>query len=140
MAQGHSRGASFLEQCDHAPNGSAREYPTFEETLQADLKARKLFLEIDARRRVQKALRAQSRPLREFRLGDLVYYYHRARKEGSRYGGHWYGPARVLCQEKTSPPSVEGGSAGSVVWISHAGRIVRCSPEQLRRVTRSDTP
>ena len=24
---------------------------------------------------------------------------------------------------------------GSVVWLSHAGRIVRCSPEQLRRVT-----
>ena len=65
----------------------------------------------------------------------LVYYFRKGRREGARYGGTWYGPARVLCHERTSL-SQEGGHAGSVVWISHAGVLIRCSPEQLRPVTR----
>ena len=69
--------------------------------------------------------------LREFRLGELVYYFRKGPKEGSRYGGHWYGPARVLTHEKTGDFE-EGQHLGSVVWVAHAGRIIRCSPEQLR--------
>ena len=116
FGQGHSRVSSFLQQSGHLPNSSAREDATFEESLQNELKAQKLFLEIDARRRVQRALRARCRRLREFRCGDLVCYYRRGRKEGSRYGGHWYGPARVLCQEKT-------GGDGGVVKGMRRGRL-----------------
>ena len=99
--------------------------------MQAEYKAGKLFLQVDAQKRISKALHAKSRPLREFCMGELVYYFRKGPKEGSRYGGHWYGPARVLTHEKTG--DFEGGQhLGSVVWVAHAGRIIRCSPEQLR--------
>ena len=134
FGQNSHRISSFLSSEEHTPTESAREYETFEEALKRETAARKYFLEIDARRRVQRALRAQGRPLREFGTGTLVYYYRRGRKEGSRYGGHWYGPARVLCHEKTGGPEFDG-RPGSIVWISHAGRLLRCSPEQIREVT-----
>ena len=46
------------------------------------------------------------------------------RKQGSRYGGHWHGPARVLCYEGMGDVH-DPGSPGSVVWISHARRLLR---------------
>jgi len=73
------------------------------------------------------------RPLREFAVGDLVYYFRKGVGQGSRYGGSWYGPARVLSHEKTGDFE-ESQHSGSVVWVAHAGRILRCSPEQLRHV------
>jgi hypothetical protein len=99
--------------------------------VQAEYKARKLFLQVDAQKRISKALHAKSRPLREFRMEEFEYYFREGPKEGSRYGGHWYGPARVLAHEKTGDFE-EGQHLGSVVWVAHAGRIIRCSPEQLR--------
>ena len=45
------------------------------------------------------------------------------------------GPARVLCHEKTTM-SEGNNHSGSVVWVSHAGVLIRCSPEQIRPVTR----
>ena len=45
------------------------------------------------------------------------------------------GPARVLCHEKTCE-RIDLNHSGSIVWLSHNGWIVRCAPEQLRKVTR----
>lgn len=131
----HSRMASFLQSHDILPLQSSRAQPDFEEALQAETKARKVFLEADSKRRLARALRYRCRPLQEFQIGQLVYYFRKGRKAGSRYGGKWHAPARVLCHEKTT---VEEGRIhqGSVVWISHAGVFIRCSPEQLRHVTR----
>lgn len=67
-------------------------------------------------------------------MGELVYFFRKGIKQGSRYGGTWHGPARVLAHEKTSHLE-EQKAPGSVVWISHAGKIIRCAPEQLRHVT-----
>lgn len=39
----------------------------------------------------------------------------------------------MLAHEKTGDYD-ESQHAGSVVWISHAGKLLRCSPEQLRHV------
>ena len=135
FGKSHSRIASFLQQYDNLPLQAQRQEPDFEEALQAETKAQKLFLEADAKRRLARALRHRCRPLKEFQTGQLVYYFRKGRKEGSRYGGKWYGPARVLCHEKTT---LEEGRqhAGSIVWLSHAGVLLRCSPEQLRPVTR----
>ena len=134
FGQEHTRVSSFLQTGQHLPGHSARADESFEESLQRQMQARKMFLEVDARRRIQRALRAGSRPLKEFQMGELVYYYRRGRKQGSRYGGHWYGPARVLCHEKYGADG-SGGTSGAIVWVSHAGKILRCSPEQLKHVT-----
>lgn len=134
FGQNHSRISSFLQQYENLPLQSAREEWTFEENLQNEQKAQRLFLQVDARRRLQRALHARIRPLREFAVGDLVYYFRKGPREGSRYGGNWFGPARVLAHEKTGDYD-ESQHAGSVVWISHAGKLLRCSPEQLRHVS-----
>lgn len=131
FGQNFSRIGSFLQQCENLPLQSARENPTFEENVQRENHAQRLFLKVDARRRISKALHSKCRPLREFVVGDLIYYYRKGVGEGSRYGGQWFGPARVLAQEKTTDYD-EGQSSGSVVWVSHKGVLLRCSPEQLR--------
>ena len=43
------------------------------------------------------------------------------------------GPARVLATERSG--RVEASAPGSVVWVSHAGLLLRCAPEQLREVS-----
>lgn len=123
--------SSFLQNSQNIPLTASREQPTFEERAQAECQARKLFLQVDARRRILRALHTKGQPFREFKLGELVYYFRRGIKEGSRYGGHWYGLARVLTHEKTSD-SEQGNHLGSIAWVAHAGKITRCSPEQLR--------
>ena len=136
FGQNFQRISSFLQQYDHLPTSSAREVDMdFETSLQHELKARKIFLEEDSRRRVTRALRAQSRTLHEFVPGQLVYYYRLGRSKHKASNGKWWGPARVLCHEKTTP-EMELQHVGSIVWISHNGVIIRCAPEQLRRVTR----
>ena len=135
FGQNHNRLASFLQQYDNLPLHSQREDLDFETNLQVECQAQQAFLEADARRRLSRALHSRCRPLKDFCTGQLVYYFRRGRKEGSRYGGRWHGPARVLCHESTTI-SQERVHGGSVVWISHAGVLIRCSPEQLRLVTR----
>ena len=124
-----------MQQYRNLPLQSSREDDSFENQLQKEHEAQKLFLKVDASRRMSTALNHRCRPLREFVTGDLVYYFRRDRKDSgnSKYGGRWHGPARVLAHEKTSD-FCDGQHAGSVVWISHAGVLFRCSPEQLRFV------
>ena len=133
FGQNHNRISSFLQQYQNLSLQGSRDIPTFEEQVQLEEKAQRLFLQVDSRRRISRAMHAKMRPLKEFVVGDLVYYFRKGVKEGSRYGGHWHGPARVLSHEKTSDFD-DSQHAGSIVWITHAGRLVRCSPEQLRHV------
>ena len=133
FGQNHSRISSFLQQYQNLPLQSARGDWSFEENVQTECRAQRLFLQVDAKRRLMKALNSRCRPLREFTVGDLVYYFRKGVGQGSRYGGTWYGPARVLSHEKTGDFS-ESQHPGSVIWISHAGKLLRCSPEQLRHV------
>ena len=120
FGRSHQRIASFLQNYDNLPLQSQRQELDFEESLQVETKAQRIFLEADAKRRLARALRHRCRPLKEFQTGQLVYYFRKGRKEGSRYGGKWYGPARVLCHERTN---LEAGREhlGSIVWVSHAG-------------------
>ena len=116
---------SFRVQGNHLPTDSIREDETFEENVQVQVDARISFLQANAKRRLERAFRAQSRPLQEFQIGGPVYHCWWALV--------WSG--RVLCHEKFSDAH-DHGTPGSVVWISHAVRLSRCSPEQLRYVTR----
>lgn len=134
LGQNHGRISSFLQQNQNLLLLSAREEQTFEDQVQAESAAQRLFLQIDARRRISRAMNAKCRAAREFALGDLVYFFRKGPKQGSRYGGSWHGPARVLAHEKTSG-NEEHMAPGSVVWIVHAGKPYRCAPKQLRHVT-----
>ena len=62
--------------------------------------------------------------------GQIVYYLRRGK--GNKRPTY-RGPARVLACEK--PESGNQAHGVSVVWLSHAGVLIRAAPEHLRVAT-----
>ena len=84
--------------------------------------------------RMQRALNARARKSQTFNTGDLVYFFRRGRGHGNRHESFWYGPARVVCVEKTSTEE-RNASPGSITWVAHGTNLLRCAPEQLQHAT-----
>eukprot|EP00435_Cladocopium_sp_Y103_P073784 s36_g45.t1 len=86
------------------------------------LAAAKAFHEADANQSLKNALHAGHRPVRDFEVGQLVYFWRKG-TDGPKKNrpSFWRGPGRVVL---TSPPST--------IWISYRGFIVKAAPEQLR--------
>ena len=94
----------------------------FRDNLARRAQARKAFIDADNSSSLRRALLRRTRPMRgPYESGDWVLYWKRVGANLRRARGSWHGPARVLAVEGTR-----------VVWLSHAGRLVRASPEQLR--------
>ena len=94
----------------------------FREALRLRSSARKAFVEADNCSSLRRALLRRSRPVRDnYEVGDWVLYWRKKGGNLRREHGRWYGPARVAM--------VEGLK---VVWLTHANRLIRASPEQLR--------
>ncbi|CAK0818384.1 unnamed protein product, partial [Prorocentrum cordatum] len=105
---------------------------TGETQEQRRLLARKSFLEVEYAERRRRAEQARNRVYQTWNPGDLVYFWRKGKGLDPRPGkkGGWYGPARVLAQEKRH---VDGRTRPtSVIWISHGSVLIRCAPEQLR--------
>ena len=69
----------------------------------------------------RRALLRRTRPQRDdWEIGDLVLYWKRRGGNLRREHGRWHGPAEIVAKDRR------------VVWLSHAGRLVRASPEQIR--------
>ena len=95
---------------------------TFKETLDLRETARKAFISLDNSINLRRIMLRRSRPLRaNFEVGDLVLYWRRKGGNMRRERGQWFGPARVVLVESKR-----------VVWLVHAHRLVRASPQQLR--------
>ncbi|CAL1130953.1 unnamed protein product [Cladocopium goreaui] len=94
----------------------------FKESLLRRELARKAFVQADNDSSFRRALLRQSRPGKlEYEAGDWVLYWRRTRGRSRIEVGRWYGPAQVIaCQDP------------KVLWLSHLGRIIRASPEQIR--------
>ena len=56
-----------------------------------------------------------------YQKGHSVMYWQRKTKANRQEAGRWHGPATVVGQEGLS-----------IVWVSHADRLIRCAPESLR--------
>ena len=94
----------------------------FRQALDLRTSARRAFVEADNCGSLRRALLRRSRPMREaYEVGDWVLYWKKKGGNMRRERGRWYGPARVAM--------VEGSK---VVWLTHANRLIRASPEQLR--------
>eukprot|EP00435_Cladocopium_sp_Y103_P022581 s1765_g5.t1 len=99
---------------------SSPEGVRFRESLQRRESARRAFVQADNDSSFCRALLRQSRPGRvEYEKGDWVLYWRRSKGNSRIERGRWYGPAQVIVSEK---PRV----------LSHLGRVIRASPEQLR--------
>ena len=86
--------------------------------------------------RIKRAERTKHRQLRIFLPGQAVYYWRlKCKQKGAATGykvGGFHGPARVLATETEKDEATgEMRSKGSV-WIVAGGRLLVCSPEQLR--------
>eukprot|EP00435_Cladocopium_sp_Y103_P042279 s1426_g11.t1 len=94
----------------------------FRQSLLRREAARKAYVQADNDSSFRRALLRQNRPGKVvFSSGDWVLYW-RSNKSNNRVDrGRWHGPAQVVVSEKKR-----------VVWLSHLGRLIRASPEQLR--------
>ena len=93
------------------------------------LSATKAFYEADCSQSIRNAVHAGARPVREFEVGQMVYFWRKGtdgvKKNNQSY---WRGPARVIL---TSPPSA--------IWITYRGYVIKSSPEHLRSATTEET-
>jgi len=99
----------------------------YEDRMKTQTAARVDFERSRARRAIKSALRYKGVPTRgPYKEGDQVFYWRRAKGSGTRglthKKGEWRGRAIIVsCQ-------------GSVIWVSHGGRLVKASREGLRHV------
>ena len=94
----------------------------FKEALDLRESARRAFISLDNSNSLRRIMLRRSRPVREnFEVGDLVLYWKRKGGNMRRERGQWFGPARVALVESRK-----------VIWLVHAHRLVRASPQQLR--------
>lgn len=94
----------------------------FRESLQRREVARRAFVQADNDSAFRRALLRRNRPgVIDFMAGDWVLYWRKAKTNSRLERGRWHGPAQVIVLE-----------GKKVVWLSHLGRLIRASPEQLR--------
>ena len=107
------------------------------------VKAEEIYRRSQAMMKISRALNSQPRRYQVFLPGDLVYYrrYKTPRSQGPSHAAldqpkmgiaRWYGPGRVIATETRSEYEPYSRKPGSIVWIVAAGRLKRCSPQQLR--------
>ena len=102
--------------------GDEPESESFRRSLEIRTIARKEILMTDNDNAIRRALLRRSCPTRgPFEPGQLVMYWLKRHRASRQEVGRWHGPAKVVLQESQS-----------AVWISHADRLFKCSPESLR--------
>ena len=86
--------------------------------------AAQAFYEVDCDQALKNVLQGGPRPLRDYVVGQMVYFYKLGvggTKAGHRQPQRWHGPARVIM---TDYPGT--------VWLSYQGGLVKASPERIR--------
>ena len=103
--------------------------PSYVKSMEIRRAARKAFIEHDHEDRVRRAIEHRTRPERgPFIPGCKVYVWRpgNLKASGDR-SYYWKGPGTVI-----------GNSDSSRYWVSFGSKVLKCSPEQLRRLTDSD--
>ena len=115
-ASSHALAESGTQEGGQVPEGQR-----FLQELRLRELARKAFVMTDNSSSFRRALLRRTRPQRDdWEVGDLVLYWKRRGGNLRREHGRWHGPAEIVAKDR------------KVVWLSHAGRLVRASPEQIR--------
>ena len=109
----------------------------FSEDVKMRCAASKAFAEEQAKRKLERAARMGHRNQQDFLPGDLVYYWRRQvplKDKTSQGAGRFIGPARVIATETRKTTEGEW-RPGSIVWLHRGGRLLKASPEQLRKAS-----
>ena len=92
--------------------------------MQTRKAAQGAFVFLDSSSRIRKAILSGPRADRQFRAGEMVYFWRRdADVQAFRVEhvhAHWHGPAIVV------------GHHRAKIWVSFRGHLWLCSPEQVR--------
>ena len=101
--------------------------------------AEKAFLDWTAHQRLLKAKHSRPRTVTQYVPGDLVYIWRKqVSGQSAVKGGSFIGPARILAVEKHQ--STDGTvKEGSSIWCVRGRRLLKCSPEQLRKASEKET-
>ena len=92
---------------------------------QIRVEARKAFVERDNDDRIRRAIERRTRPERgPFPAGAKVYVWRPGGLKGSSKAHRWRGPGTVI-----------GHSDQSKFWVSFGSKVLKCAPEQLRRLS-----
>ena len=93
------------------------------------LAAAKAFHEADCSQAIRNSLHAGHRPLPNFEVGQMVYFWRKAQGRAKHDGPeYWHGPARVILV-----------SMPSSIWVSYQGYVIKAAPEQLRHASEEET-
>ncbi|CAL1160364.1 unnamed protein product [Cladocopium goreaui] len=103
--------------------------------LQRMQSAERAFLEWTASQRLQKAKNSKPRDVTNYEPGDLVYMWRKqVSGQAAIKGGSFVGPAGILAVEQHRSPDGTH-KQGSSIWCVRGRRLLKCSPEQLRRAS-----
>ena len=119
---------SFFDSGNEIPD------PSFLEHLQGMETAREAWLNARNEERIKRASRSRNRPLAHFRPGDEVDFWRRGKGKGARphIKGRFHGGAVVLATSTENDEEDGSRKPRKVVWITHAGTLIKCAPEHLR--------
>ena len=93
------------------------------------LAAAKAFHEADCSQEIRNSLHAGHRPLPNFEVGQMVYFWRKAQHQPKHDSpAYWHGPARVILVAMPSS-----------IWVSYQGYVVKAAPEQLRHPSEEET-
>ena len=100
----------------------------FREKLARREMARKAFIKADNQDSSRRAILRRPQPIRtQWTPGTWIMYF-RQTSNIKGYVGKWHGPGQNIVQE-----------SNKVVWVSHAGHLIRCGPQHLRMATMRET-
>ena len=113
---------------DWPTSGRAGEDLPMKHATEMRMAAARAFHEADCCQALRNSLHAGHRPVREFEVGQTVYFWRKGtdgpKKNGPQF---WRGPARVIMM---APPTT--------IWLNFRGFIVKAAPEQLRHATEEE--
>eukprot|EP00439_Symbiodinium_sp_Y106_P025508 s4411_g3.t1 len=111
----------------------------FEKSARLRAEAEKAHAQWHMEQRITRALNSRTKPVYDYRPGELVYFWRtqesgQSRKSPGSKAGRFLGPARVLATE-TRREADGTLRPGSAVWCVRGRSLLKCCPEQLRHAS-----
>ena len=86
------------------------------------------FIEADASAALRRAISSGPRPMQDYDLGEMVYFYRMGADKQRKFApGYWQGPARVVMIDQPS-----------TLWLAFQGYLVKAAPERVRRASEEE--
>lgn len=87
------------------------------------------FVEADASAALRRAISTGPRPMQEYDIGEMVYFYRMGADKQKKFApGYWQGPARIVMVDQPS-----------TLWLSFQGYLVKAAPERIRRASEEES-